>query len=341
MLSPTAPHRMQAKTVYFKPGERNIFFHILTACNLSCRHCYINPDEHGTATLSLATIRDWLALFHQPGKTNNLILLGGEPTLHPDLAPAIKEARQIGYDSITVDTNGYLFHHLLDRITPEDAVLSFSLDGPEPLVNDPLRGEGSFAVCTENLVRAVHQGFRVSVIFTASRLNLAHLHRMPDLLTKLGVARFFIQVIGLRGKSARDSEALQLTHEEWLDVVPAVAAQAAAAGMEVIFPKVFLEPGEPFDCAGRVAENFFIFPNGRVYQCPLCEDLPINTFSIVDHTLRRNSGLVEAALFSLDIPEGCVMNKLLQPDNIACDQDGAPLYRISCCMLKQQLAPKG
>ena len=34
----------QARTVGFKSGERNIFFHVLTACNLSCRHCYINPE---------------------------------------------------------------------------------------------------------------------------------------------------------------------------------------------------------------------------------------------------------------------------------------------------------
>jgi MoaA/NifB/PqqE/SkfB family radical SAM enzyme len=42
-----------ARTVGFQPGERNVFFHILTACNLSCRHCYINPAQHGTATLPL------------------------------------------------------------------------------------------------------------------------------------------------------------------------------------------------------------------------------------------------------------------------------------------------
>ena len=53
----------QARTVGFQPGERNVFFHLLTACNLRCRHCYINPAEHGTATLPLATVQRWLRLF--------------------------------------------------------------------------------------------------------------------------------------------------------------------------------------------------------------------------------------------------------------------------------------
>ncbi|MFZ5758360.1 MAG: radical SAM protein [Thermodesulfobacteriota bacterium] len=328
------------RTVGFKAGERNIFFHILTACNLACRHCYINPQQHGTATLSLATITAWLSLFHQPEKKSNLILLGGEPTLHPELARIIQTARTIGYNTVTVDSNGFLFHNLLDAVTPADAVISFSLDGPSPAVNDPIRGAGVFAVCTENIGKAVARGFDTSLIYTVSRMNIDHLAAMPSLLEKLGVRRFFIQVIGIRGKSAGDElEQLQLTPEEWLEVVPGVAAAAARRGIHVIYPKVFLDPGEQFECAGRVTENFFIFPNGRVYQCPLCEDFPVHAFTIDDNRLVRASGLTEDRFFTLDIPEGCVMNKLLQPGNLRYDGEGRPLYRISCCLLKQEIIP--
>jgi hypothetical protein len=31
------------------------------------------------------------------------------------------------------------------------------------------------------------------------------------------------------------------------------------------------------------------------------------------------------------------MNKLLQPDTIEYDENGVPLYRISCCLLKQEI----
>ena len=326
------------KTISFKKNERNVFFHLLTACNLSCTHCYINPDQHGKESVPKDTMEEWLVLFHDPGKETNLIFLGGEPTMHPDLAHGIRTAKKIGYHSVTVDTNGFLFHDLLDNIAPSDAVLSFSLDGPSAEINDPIRGAGVFSTCTANLRRSVDMGFKVSLIYTVSRQNIDHLRLMPALLHQMGVFRFFIQVIGLRGKSAATHESkLQLTPEEWLAVIPETARKAADLGIHVIFPKVFLDKDEVFECAGNVAENFFIFPNGRVYLCPLCEDFPINTFRIENSRLVRNTGLVEDKFFSLKIPEGCVMNKLLQPGNLSYDETGRPVHRISCCLLKQEI----
>ncbi|MCI5151091.1 MAG: radical SAM protein, partial [Candidatus Electrothrix sp. MAN1_4] len=266
-----------------------------------------------------------------------------EPTLHPDLAQIIRAAKSLHY-AVTVDSNGYLFHDFLEHMEPSDLdYLSFSLDGPDAAVNDPLRGKGVFATCTENLRRAVQQGFRTSLIYTVSARNIDHLHRMPALLNELGVRRFFIQVIGLRGKSALTEtghDQWQVDPEHWLEVVPKVAQQAAQAGIHVTYPKVFLEDKEPFACAGQVAENYFIFPNGRVYQCPLCEDYPLHHLCIKDNQLLKREGLLEDRFFALDIAEGCVMNKLLQPDIIEYRAEGKPKHRISCCMLKQEILPQ-
>lgn len=331
-----------ARTVGFKPGERNVFFHILTACNLSCSHCYINVKHHGSQTLPIATIEKWLQLFVDDQKKSNVIFLGGEPTMHSELPQAIVTAKELGF-AVTVDSNGYLFHDFLEKVSSEDIdYLSFSLDGPDHEVNDPIRGDGVFDTCVTNIRKALVLDFNVSLIYTVSRKNIDHLHRMVPLLANLGVKKFFIQVIGLRGKSAtassdRTGDGMQVSREEWLAVVPEVARQAAEAGIHVTYPKVFLDKEDSFECAGIVAENYFIFPNGRVYQCPLCEDHPINSFRIEDDKLVKNEGLMEDAFFQLNIAEGCVMNKLLQPDNIDYDEEGRPRHRISCCLLKQEI----
>ncbi len=332
------------RTVSFSKNATNIFFHILTQCNLTCRHCYINPDQHGKKMLPLSTIEAWMQVFSKPEGDVNLIFLGGEPTLHPDLSTAIKKAGRLGFGSVTVDTNGYLFHDILHKIGPDDVeYFSFSLDGPDPDTNDPIRGKGSFKTCVSGIRRAVSKGFHTSLIYTVSMANIHELHRMPGLLKDLGIERFFIQVIGIRGKTAYSikskAEELQVPYERWIGTIPEVAEKVADLGMIVTYPKVYLNADELFECAGLVANNYFVFPNGRVYRCPLCEDYPIHGFEMKRDQILAMPRINETDLFRLTIPEGCVMNKMIQPHNICYDENGLPKYRVACCMLKEEVRP--
>jgi Fe-coproporphyrin III synthase len=331
------------RTVAFSKNATNVFLHILTACNLRCRHCYINPSQHGVESLDIGTITAWLDVIAGKNNLPNVIFLGGEPTLHPDLPLAVRHARRLGYQSITIDTNGYLFHDILHRLNPDDVdFFSFSLDGATPGVNDSLRGKGAYHACIQGIRQAVSRGFRTSLIYTVSNANLHELEEMPKLLVDLGIYRFFIQVVGIRGKPAlaaasEPDRITQVSPDLWLRLVPAVAQKAAKMGISVTYPRVFLEPGEPFACAGRVADNYFIFPNGRVYKCPLCEDYPLHSNIFENNRLISTQGINEADLFQLDIPEGCVMNRIIQPGNIRYLPDGSPEHRIACCLLKEEI----
>jgi hypothetical protein len=71
----------------------------------------------------------------------------------------------------------------------------------------------------------------------------------------------------------------------------------------------------------------------------VCEDYPLHGFQISDDELLETAPINERDLFELEIAEGCVMNKLIQPANIAYDSQGRPAYRIACCLLKQEIIP--
>jgi hypothetical protein len=178
-------------------------------------------------------------------------------------------------------------------------------------------------------------------------MNIHELELMPSLIKNLGLDRFFIQVIGLRGKAALSrstkdpGQTLQVSKSKWLEIIPAVAQKVAGHGVTVSFPKVFLEPEERFECAGLVSQNYFIFPNGRVYRCPLCEDYPLHSLEFKDNMLGEVESLNESDLFKLNIPEGCVMNKLIQPQNLSYTADGVPEYKIACCLLKEEVSGVG
>ena len=199
------------RTVAFTKNSTNIFFHILTKCNLKCNHCYINKKEHGDAVLSVNTVIKWLKAFGPKIARANVIFLGGEPTLHPDLAYLVKTAKDMGFLSVTIDTNGYLFHDILSKLSAEEVdYISFSLDGPTKETNDRIRGQGSYDICTANIKKAKDKGFKTSLIYTVSTANIRELSLMPHLIKELGIDRFFIQVIGIRGESAKKKDKLQV-----------------------------------------------------------------------------------------------------------------------------------
>lgn len=327
------------KTVSFSKNSTNVFFHILTKCNLNCRHCYINREQHGENTLPLSTIEAWLGAFAEKSNIANVIFLGGEPTIHPDLSFAIKKAKNMGYNSITVDTNGYLFNDILSKVSPDDVdYFSFSLDGATRKTNNMIRGEGSYDKCIEGIRKAVSMGFDTSLIYTVSSANIHELKMMVPLLDDLNIERFFVQVIGIRGKPAQiNQEKLQVSRSEWLSIIPDVAEKVAKRGITVSYPKVFLSSEETFECAGLVAKNYFIFPNGRVYRCPICEDFPLHSMIFKDNRLVNTGKINENDFFHLNIPEGCVMNKLIQPENLSYKSNGTPEYKIACCLLKEEI----
>ncbi|MCP4746179.1 MAG: radical SAM protein [Desulfobacteraceae bacterium] len=332
------------QTVAFSRNADNVFFHILTQCNLSCSHCYINPAQHGSQRLSLDRIVAWLQVCIRRSPGANLIFLGGEPTLHPELSQAVKAASEMGYGSITIDTNGYLFHNILDRITPHQVnYISFSLDGADAATNDAIRGAGSFERCIQGIHEAKAKGFAASLIYTVSAQNIRGLTAMPDLLANLKIDHFFIQVIGLRGKSAKigseASASICVSRDQWISVIPTVAREAARRGIRTAYPKVYLKPDENFECAGKVANNYFIFPNGRVYRCPLCEDYSLHSLVFDNNEIKATAPINEQDLFALDIAEGCVMNKLVQPQNIDYFKNGSPKFKIACCLLKEHVEP--
>ena len=323
------------QTVSFSKNATNVFFHILTKCNLACKHCYINPKEHGENTLSFDTIKKWLSVFKQ--KNKNLVLLGGEPTLHTDLSKIIRVAKEkLFYSSVTLDTNGYLFNDILSKTSPKLLdFISFSLDGAEEKLNDSIRGKGSYKKCIEGIKKA--KGFNKSLIYTVSSMNIDDIEKMPKLLEKLKVDKFFIQVIGIRGKSSSDknSDKLQISKKKWEEKVFKVVEKTTKLGIETIFPKVFLEKNEDFECAGILADNYFIFPNGRVYRCPLCEDYPLHSLYFENDKLKKRDKINEEDLFKLKIDEGCVMNKLIQSGNIEYNKKKEAKYKIACCLLKE------
>ena len=79
---------------------------MVSVCNNHCRFCNLNESGEGARISSVE--QDWRTalLESREGRRRGVVFVGAEPTLSEELPEAIGTARELGFDSIGVQTNG-------------------------------------------------------------------------------------------------------------------------------------------------------------------------------------------------------------------------------------------
>lgn len=129
----------------------NLFFQLSSkACNLRCKHCYIerNPYKNEEDFISVDKIKQNLILAKNLN-LKSIYLTGGEPLIHPDFNQILRMCLKIS--NVTVLSNGTMINdkkaRFLRKIDDEsqfETIYRISLDSTNELENDNLRGRGSF-----------------------------------------------------------------------------------------------------------------------------------------------------------------------------------------------------
>ncbi|MHB8771634.1 MAG: SynChlorMet cassette radical SAM/SPASM protein ScmF [Syntrophales bacterium] len=167
---------------------RQLYFYLTDACNLSCRHCWIEPPE-GSAPTALET--DLFAVIldqAEPLGTTGVKLTGGEPLLHPridELLNAIRLRRL----RLTVETNGTLCSPVLaEKIAAcENAFVAVSLDAAAAETHDWIRGKtGSFFSAVTGIGNLVAAGLKPQIIMTLMKRNKEQTEALVRLAESLG-----------------------------------------------------------------------------------------------------------------------------------------------------------
>lgn len=133
--------------------------------------------------------------FGQKVGSTRLTLLGGEPTMHPDLPSIIRNATGRGY-RVSITTNGIFPPARLATILASGlCAISFSLDGSTPEIHDTLRpsatGRSTFYRTVGSIRQAVFsrakRGYTVCVNHTIFPRNLHDTETMIRFAAGLGV----------------------------------------------------------------------------------------------------------------------------------------------------------
>ncbi len=90
---------------------RRLEMHVAHACNLSCESCSHYSNYRHKGLVPLADAERWLDAWKSRVTPQRFTLLGGEPTLHPDLTEFVRLARRTWPSSqLRLVTNGWFLH---------------------------------------------------------------------------------------------------------------------------------------------------------------------------------------------------------------------------------------
>ncbi len=159
--APSFADRVSAPSVLTAPsGLATMQVNITYACNLACRHCYLECSPARNAFMSRETMQACLDAF-AAGGFEVMDITGGSPEMHPDfswfLAEAATRARTAG-GKVIVRTNLTLldqpeYEHLVDELAAAGAVVTASLPYYDPETTGAQRGRDVF----ERAVRVIRK----------------------------------------------------------------------------------------------------------------------------------------------------------------------------------------
>lgn len=85
--------------------------HVTHACNLACESCSHYSNQNHRGHLTLAEADRWMGLWSHRFDLDQFHLLGGEPTLHPELPAFVRLVRRHWPNTyISIRTNGFFLH---------------------------------------------------------------------------------------------------------------------------------------------------------------------------------------------------------------------------------------
>jgi len=214
-----------------------IVWNFTNACNLRCKHCYQNagpkplPNE--------LTFEEKLNVLNQLDEMEipSIAFSGGEPTIHPDFIPIVKEASRRGIYT-AVATNGLAFASESFTDKALKAGLNYvevSLDSTDPKVHDEFRGvKGAWELAVKGIKNVVkHGGASTGIAMTLTKLNKDQIGDMVRLAEELGVTRviFFNFIPTGRGK---ENVALDLTPEEREEALRWIYRESRRSSVQVV-----------------------------------------------------------------------------------------------------------
>lgn len=210
-------------------------------CNSACLYCAVPPHEDAQGFLPVGEVASIVAAGQAVG-CDRAILIGGEPTIYPQLWQVLDQLSAAGmHGRHVVMTNGLKLADagFADRLVDAGVgTIHFSLDTADPATYDRLsRSAGRHDRQLQGLDAALASAANVYIYTAVTRLNAPGLPALAErIAAHAGVAKramppWVLAVIKPIGDGLRHVDTLQLSPTEAADAVARALHAADALGL--------------------------------------------------------------------------------------------------------------
>jgi radical SAM protein with 4Fe4S-binding SPASM domain len=284
------------------------------ACNLKCVWCYAKMLWYHQHTMTLGVARESIKMMKELG-LNSVIIIGGEPTIHPNFLEIVKLIREFGMNAYLV-TNALKFADNDFLQASIDAgissvTVSFKASNREVFLKDT--GVDKFDDSIKAIKNLVASSIHHVVNITACENLIKNFDEMIEAVKSTGTEKFSIDTgkpIFLDGKSCVTG---MNTPKEIADFFIKVYPKLEACGLRFsvkvaipfcLFPQAFVEKmladGNILTgCQMVSARGMIVDPLGRILPCNHICDQFIGKigedFSTADEfrAFRRNEDMLD------------------------------------------------
>ncbi|MEM0111592.1 MAG: radical SAM protein [Candidatus Parvarchaeota archaeon] len=164
-----------------------IIIEVTNRCNLTCPVCFASANERYTYDIALSDIKDMLkTVLQYECKTSvpPIQISGGEPTIREDLPDIVAMAKEMGFNTIMINTNGIKIardKEYLRRLKESGANLIYlQFDGVTDDVYLRLRGAALTNIKIKAIENCAELGLGVILVPTITKH--ANFHQIGDII---------------------------------------------------------------------------------------------------------------------------------------------------------------
>lgn len=261
----------------FQGGKiRSAYLEVMYGCNYRCSYCYVGPENKNPIIPAASRLATSMGLLREAG-VSELIMLGGEPTLHPAFTELCDSANELGFSSKGIVTNGSaMTAEKADALARNGFWVDVTFRGSDDNTFDAVTGKaGTFQKAVEAAEMLTQRGVSVGVEYDCIPENYLQLYGLMELLAKRGIPIKQIQLhrIMPEGDAKEHPGDFSLNLEQWQEVFSQARSVQDTFGTQVIMEDGFplcLTSQENWDMITLCSCGFThvtVAPNGDVRDC--------------------------------------------------------------------------